>query len=227
MREGWNWKYPLSYMYPAYTQLDTKWSSPSICDARATGCPRFYLPAVLQTSLQCIWIRMPVLLSSNLSKWPTFLCQKGILKLWLNPGSSAPPFSSSRLAYTWPTSSRWNQPHPSHHQGDDDHHPHHRYGKRAVSTNIMMLIFPGHIENFKHLHYWLHVVANSSAESRSFARINHFFKLSLMFNTSSCPSWRTSGTLCWPTSTASRPAPSLPSTHSLMWPFRCCCPQIR
>ena len=29
MRNGWNWKYPLSYMYPAHTQLLAKWSSPS------------------------------------------------------------------------------------------------------------------------------------------------------------------------------------------------------
>ena len=40
MRNGWNWKYPLSYMYPAYTQLVAKCSSPSIDDARATGCAR-------------------------------------------------------------------------------------------------------------------------------------------------------------------------------------------
>ena len=38
MRNGWNWKYPLSYMYPAHTQLLAKWSSPSIGDRRATGC---------------------------------------------------------------------------------------------------------------------------------------------------------------------------------------------
>ena len=38
MRNGWNWKYPLSYMYPANTQLLAKWSSPSIGDQRATGC---------------------------------------------------------------------------------------------------------------------------------------------------------------------------------------------
>ena len=38
MRNGWNWKYPLSYMYPAHTQLLAKWSSPSIGDQRATGC---------------------------------------------------------------------------------------------------------------------------------------------------------------------------------------------
>ena len=37
MRNGWNWKYPLSYMYPAYTQLVAKCSSPSIGDRRATG----------------------------------------------------------------------------------------------------------------------------------------------------------------------------------------------
>ena len=37
MRNGWNWKYPLSYMYPAHTQLLAKWSSPSIGDRRATG----------------------------------------------------------------------------------------------------------------------------------------------------------------------------------------------
>ena len=37
MRNGWNWKYPLSYMYPAHTQLLAKWSSPSIGDQRATG----------------------------------------------------------------------------------------------------------------------------------------------------------------------------------------------
>ena len=29
-------------MYPAYTQLVAKWSSPSICDARATGCDVLY-----------------------------------------------------------------------------------------------------------------------------------------------------------------------------------------
>ena len=38
MRYGWNWKYPLSNMYPAYTQLVAKCSSPSIGDRRATGC---------------------------------------------------------------------------------------------------------------------------------------------------------------------------------------------
>ena len=38
MRNGWNWKYPLSYMYPAHTQLLAKCSSPSIGDRRATGC---------------------------------------------------------------------------------------------------------------------------------------------------------------------------------------------
>ena len=38
MRNGWNWKYPLSYMYPAHTQLVAKCSSPSIGDQRATGC---------------------------------------------------------------------------------------------------------------------------------------------------------------------------------------------
>ena len=37
MRNGWNWKYPLSYMYPAHTQLLAKCSSPSIGDRRATG----------------------------------------------------------------------------------------------------------------------------------------------------------------------------------------------
>ena len=37
MRNGWNWKYPLSNMYPAYTQLVAEWSSPSIGDQRATG----------------------------------------------------------------------------------------------------------------------------------------------------------------------------------------------
>ena len=40
MRNGWNWKYPLSYMYPTHTQLLAKWSSPSIGDRRATGCTR-------------------------------------------------------------------------------------------------------------------------------------------------------------------------------------------
>ena len=42
-------------------------------------------------------------------------------------------------------------------------------------------------------------------------------------------SWRTSGTLCWPTCTASPPVPSPRLTHSLMWPFRwfrCCIMQI-
>ena len=29
-------------MYPAYTQLVAKWSSPSIGDARATGCTNCY-----------------------------------------------------------------------------------------------------------------------------------------------------------------------------------------
>ena len=38
MRNGWNWKYPLSNMYPAHTQLVVKCSSPSIGDQRATGC---------------------------------------------------------------------------------------------------------------------------------------------------------------------------------------------
>ena len=38
MRNGWNWKYPLSNMYPAYTQLVAEWSSPSIGDQPATGC---------------------------------------------------------------------------------------------------------------------------------------------------------------------------------------------
>ena len=38
MRNCWNWKYPLSNMYPAHTQLVAKCSSPSIGDRRATGC---------------------------------------------------------------------------------------------------------------------------------------------------------------------------------------------
>ena len=38
MRNGWNWKYPLSLIYPAHTQLLAKCSSPSIGDRRATGC---------------------------------------------------------------------------------------------------------------------------------------------------------------------------------------------
>ena len=41
MRNGWNWKYPLSYMYPAHTQLVAKCSSPSIGDQRATGCSSY------------------------------------------------------------------------------------------------------------------------------------------------------------------------------------------
>ena len=48
MRNGWNWKYPLSYMYPAHTQLVAKWSSPSIGDQRATGwAPLISLAALL------------------------------------------------------------------------------------------------------------------------------------------------------------------------------------
>ena len=42
MRNGWNWKYPLSYMYPAHTRLLAKWSSPSIGDRRATGCSSLF-----------------------------------------------------------------------------------------------------------------------------------------------------------------------------------------
>ena len=46
-------------MYPAYTQLVAKWSSPSICDARATGWgtppappPKLYPETVLKNDLE-------------------------------------------------------------------------------------------------------------------------------------------------------------------------------
>ena len=55
MRNGWNWKYPLSYMYPAYTQLVAKWSSPSIGDRRATGWRGHIYVSYFCKS--CIWAK--------------------------------------------------------------------------------------------------------------------------------------------------------------------------
>ena len=62
MRNGWNWKYPLSYMYPAHTQLVAKWSSPSIGDQRATGCPvciKFSLLARFSLEPITNWLKKP------------------------------------------------------------------------------------------------------------------------------------------------------------------------
>ena len=42
-------------MYPAYTQLVAKWSSPSICDARATGWEGVRVVRELRSRCLCIY----------------------------------------------------------------------------------------------------------------------------------------------------------------------------
>ena len=66
MRNGWNWKYPLSDMYPAYTQLVAEWSSPSIGDQRATGCRDSSLQHGLSFELSRWVVFSPFFLSSGL-----------------------------------------------------------------------------------------------------------------------------------------------------------------
>ena len=80
-------------MYPAYTQLVAKWSSPSICDARATGWgtppapPQSYtqrpslkmtLKKLLQKGLkQCFWTKR----AKNDVDWletPDYLAKGGL-----------------------------------------------------------------------------------------------------------------------------------------------------
>ena len=80
MRNGWNWKYPLSYMYPAHTQLVAKWSSPSIGDQRATGW---------QGDEQCehFWTTLPVSVHLASSHFFTWVGLPG--QLWLPSDSGS------------------------------------------------------------------------------------------------------------------------------------------
>ena len=56
-------------MYPAHTQLVAEWSSPSIGDQRATGCPPPFLTTSVFSDKDFLdWARPPLLLTESKKK---------------------------------------------------------------------------------------------------------------------------------------------------------------